>query len=193
MNLPTKLTVSRIVLTFLIMALLFVPGVLAKGLALGLFLLACATDWWDGLLARRLNQITPLGILLDPIADKILVLGLLITFVQLRLVPAWMVVVILIRELVITGVRLYAASRQVVMAASREGKHKAASQMLMLLIILVLLFVRELMAGAAAATFEAWMRGLIFWGMGLTVLLTVASGAAFFWRQRGVLRDAVGR
>ena len=76
MNLPNKLTLVRILLTFLIMGLLFVPGAVAKGLCLGLFLVAAATDWWDGYLARHLHQVSPLGILLDPIADKVLVIGL---------------------------------------------------------------------------------------------------------------------
>lgn len=193
MNLPNKLTFFRIVLTFLIMALLFVPGALAKGLSLSLFLLACATDWWDGRLARRLNQITPLGTLLDPIADKILVLGVLLAFVQLELIRAWMVLVIFIRELLITGVRLYAASQHTVIPAAREGKHKTLSQMLTVIMVLGLLLVRDFLAGKTRASFEAWMPLVILWCMWITVCLTVISGASFFWRNRSVLLDAVGR
>lgn len=191
MNLPTKLTVLRIVLTFLIMGLLFIPGVLAKGLCLGLFLLACATDWWDGQLARRLNQVTPLGILLDPIADKILVIGLLLSFVQLELVRAWMVLVIVIREFLITGVRLYAAGRHLVIPAAREGKHKTVSQMVTVLIILSVLFVRHLFSNASG--FELWMLRVILWSMWVTVGLTVISGASFFWRNRSMLLNAATR
>ncbi|MBI3311980.1 MAG: CDP-diacylglycerol--glycerol-3-phosphate 3-phosphatidyltransferase, partial [Candidatus Omnitrophica bacterium] len=128
-NLPNKLTLLRIFLTFLIMGLLFVPGVWAKSLCLALFLLASMSDWLDGYLARRFSQVSPLGVLLDPIADKVLVIGILLAFVQLRLVPAWMVLAILMRELVITGVRLYALNRHVVIPAAREGKHKTVSQM----------------------------------------------------------------
>ena len=184
MALPTKLTVLRILLTFVIMVLLFVPGALAKGLAFALFVLACATDWWDGYLARRWNQITPLGVLLDPIADKVLVIGLLMSFVQLRLVPAWMVLVIFIRELVITGVRLYAARRQIVIPAATEGKHKTVSQMLTITVILGLLVVRELVAERAAVVWLVWMPRLILLAMWVTVALTVISGASFFWRNR---------
>jgi len=188
MNLPTKLTVLRIVLTFLIMGLLFVPGALAKSLSLALFCLASATDWWDGYLARRLHQITPLGILLDPIADKILVIGLLLTFVQLELVRAWMVLVIVIREFLITGVRLYAASRHVVIPAAREGKHKTVSQMVTIFIILSLLLVRDLLSDASG--FEPWMHQVILWCLWVTVMFTVISGASFFWRNRLILFNA---
>jgi len=188
MNLPTKLTVLRIVLTFIIMGLLFMPGALSKALCLGLFLFACATDWWDGYLARRLNQITPLGILLDPIADKILVIGLLLSFVQLELVRAWMVLVIVIREFLITGVRLYAASRDVVIPAAQEGKHKTVSQMVTILTILSLLLVRDLLGNVSG--FELWMPRVILWCMWVTVVLTVISGASFFWRNRLILFNA---
>ena len=190
MNLPTKLTLFRILLTFLIMALLFVPGPIAKAACLALFLLAAATDWWDGYLARRRNQITPLGILLDPIADKVLVIGALLAFVQLRLVRAWMVLIILIRELLITGVRLYAVSRRTVIPASLEGKHKAASQMLAVLIILTLLLIRECVSGPAADRFEPLMPPIILWSMWVAVVLTVISGVSFFWRNRSLFTYA---
>lgn len=189
MNLPTKLTVLRLILTFAIMAELFVPGAAAKTVCLALFALASVTDWWDGYLARKWNQRTPLGALLDPIADKVLVIGLMLSFVQLGLIRAWMVLVIAIREFVITGVRLYAASRHIVIPAAREGKHKTASQMFTISLILALLLARELVAGQAAITLAAWMEPVILACMWVTVLLTVISGASFFWRNRSVLRD----
>ena len=193
MNLPNKLTILRVVLTFLIMGLLFVPGVLAKGLCVLLFGLASLTDWLDGYVARRLERTTPLGILLDPIADKVLVIGLLLAFLQLGLVRAWMVLVIVIRELLITGVRLYAAGRHVVIPAAKEGKHKTVSQMITIFITLLLLLVRELLAPPRIATFDAWMPRVILACMWVTVILTVISGASFFWRNRSVLADAASR
>ena len=168
------------------MALLFVSGPLAKAVCLALFLLAAATDWCDGYLARRRNQITPLGILLDPIADKILVIGILLVFVQLRLVPAWMVLVILIRELLITSVRLSAASRHTVIPAAAEGKQKAVSQMLAIFIILTLLLIRECVSGPAVAQFEPMIPHIILWSMWVAVVLTVISGVSFFWRNRSL-------
>ena len=111
MNLPTKLSVSRILLTFGLLAALLTPGLAAKLIALAVFIVASLTDWLDGMLARRRGELTPLGALLDPIADKVLVLGAFLAFVQLRLVPAWMVLVIMLRELVITRIRLIAANK----------------------------------------------------------------------------------
>ncbi len=190
MNLPTRLTLVRILLTFAVMALVFMPGVSAKAAALLLFLLASLTDWLDGYLARRWNQRSALGALLDPIADKVLILGTLLAFVQLRMVPAWMVLIIIVRELLITGVRLFAASRRIILAAAMEGKHKTVSQVIAVVAVLVLLLVRELgTAGETIATLEGIVLGCLW----LTVILTVVSGSSFFWRHRAVLLDAVHR
>ncbi len=192
MSLPTALTISRIFVTFLIMALLFVPGLGAKAWCLALFILASLTDWLDGYLARRWRQMTPLGALLDPIADKVLVLGLFISFVQLRLAPAWMVMVVIARELLITGVRLYAASRRVVISAAPEGKHKTVSQMAAIIVILAALIVRETPA-ASSAWLAEWLPRLILGCLWVAVILTVISGGSFFWRHREVLRHGSAR
>lgn len=190
MTLPTKLTILRIALTFLVMGLVFVSGVAAKLIALIAFLVASATDWLDGYLARRWHQTSPLGALLDPIADKILVLGVFLAFVQLRIVPAWMVLIILLRELVITGVRMVAASRGVVLAAAKEGKHKTVSQMVTIVVILAVLMMREWSPGRPLhPSVTAAMMGCLW----ITIGLTVFSGATFFWRHRDVLKDAVIR
>ena len=193
MTLPTKLTCLRIVLTFIIMGLLFVPGPQAKAAALGLFLFAAATDWLDGELARRWGQISPLGALLDPIADKMLVLGLFLAFVQLRLLPAWMVLVIALREFLITGVRLFAASRQVILSSAKEGKHKTVSQMVTIFVVLAVMLAKEWVLPGLSP----WIVRLLDWTvrgcLWVTLVLTVTSGATFFWRHRTVLRDAVNR
>lgn len=194
MTVPTQLTCLRIGLTFLIMLLLFTPGPLAKAAALGGFALAGLTDWLDGHLARRWNQHSNLGALLDPIADKVLVLGMFLAFVQLRLIPAWMVLVIALREFVITGVRLLAASRQVVLSAAQEGKHKTVSQMVTILLILLVLLLKSLWGEAAQpAWVETALQGAVLGCLWVTMVLTVVSGASFFWRHWSVLRDAVSR
>ncbi|MBI4597214.1 MAG: CDP-diacylglycerol--glycerol-3-phosphate 3-phosphatidyltransferase [Candidatus Omnitrophica bacterium] len=186
MTLPTKLTLARILLTFLIMALIFAPGVAAKSVALACFLLASLTDWLDGWLARRRRQTSPLGALLDPIADKILVLGLLLSFVQLGLVQAWMVLLIALREFVITGLRLVAANRQIVLPAEKAGKHKTVSQMVAIGIVLLALILQERSAA------QVWRRELIHASMWVALILTVISGASFCWRHRAVLRETIG-
>ena len=192
MTLPTKLTLSRFLLAFLTMWLLFVPGWLAKAGALLAFLLAASTDWLDGYIARRWRQTSALGALLDPIADKVLVLGVFLAFVQLRLAPAWMVLIILLRELLITGVRLFAASRNIVLAAAKEGKHKTVSQMVTIVVILAALTLREWYgAGALPAGLQDVLTVSVTGCLWVTVVLTVVSGTSFFWRHRAILREAI--
>ena len=186
MTLPTKLTILRIILTFAIMGALLLPGAGGRGLALGLFLVACLTDWLDGFLARRYHQISPLGILLDPLADKILVIGLLLAFVQMRLVRPWMVLVIAMREFLVTGARMYAAGRQKVIPAAEAGKQKTVSQMLTVGLILALLVLQQLMPDEDLKGFVQAMDVVILWSMLVTVALTVFSGASFFWRNRSL-------
>ncbi len=193
MTLPTKLTLLRIGLTFVVMGLLFVPGVWAKVAALGCFLVASATDWLDGYLARRWHQMTPLGALLDPIADKVLVIGMFLVFVQLRLIPAWMVLVIVLREFIITGVRFFAASRAIILSAAKEGKHKTVSQMTTIIVILAMLVLREVFRGQMPSWMHGAMTGVISGCLWVTMTLTVISGASFFWRYRALLKEAMGR
>src|SRR5579863_5788001 len=137
MNLPNKLTLSRFVLTVVFLAAVFSNVRLHETAALVLFSLASLTDYFDGKIARRDKLITNFGILMDPLADKILVCSAFIAFVGLRWMPAWMVVVIVARELAITGLRLLAASKNLVLAAEGYGKHKTISQIVAIIAVLV--------------------------------------------------------
>src|SRR3954468_6419211 len=107
-------------------------------IALTLFVLAGISDFLDGQIARRRNLITNFGILMDPLADKIMVCSAFIAFVGVTWLPAWMAVVVVARELAITGLRLLAASKNVVLAAEGYGKHKTISQIVAIIAILVL-------------------------------------------------------
>ena len=189
MNLPNKLTLSRIALTFIFMAFLYTPGVLAKTLALCVFLLASLTDALDGYLAKKNNQITDFGRLMDPIADKILVLAAFLAFVEMKLVPAWMVLVIVLREVTITGLRITALGKHKVIASDDGGKHKMFSQVLSILAILFFIILRE----AGIKIFKFWTpetenvyRGAIFFLMSMTVVLTIISGASYLLKNREV-------
>jgi len=194
MTTPTKLSFLRIALAFLVFGLLMAPGISAKAAALVCFLIASLTDWLDGWLARRWNQVSSLGALLDPIADKVLVLGTFLAFVQLRLIPAWMVLIIMVRELLITGVRLFAASRQVVLSAVREGKNKTVSQMVTIAVVLVVILIRERsQAAGLSSEMDHHLTEIVLGCMWATVLLTIISGVSFFWRHRVVLWETVSR
>src|SRR5882672_5041815 len=130
MNLPNKLTVSRFVLTVAFLAVMYSRMPYHETIALVLFSLASISDFLDGEIARRQKLITNFGILMDPLADKIMVCSAFIAFVGLDWLPAWMAVMVVARELAITGVRLLAASKNVVLAAEGYGKHKTVSQII---------------------------------------------------------------
>jgi len=192
MNFANKLTISRIFMTFIFMGLLFCTGIVPKIAALAVFLLACMTDWYDGYLARRHNMITDFGKFMDPVADKVLVLAAFFAFIQLDLVPAWMVVIIVMREFIVTGLRLLALSKKVVLAAQEGGKNKTVSQMVAIFTILIFLVLKEV--GIKMQVFwnikiESYFQQTIYILMLITTILTVISGLAFLRRNKNLFID----
>lgn len=137
LNLADKITLSRLALTPVIVVLLYFPGKLVCLLALLLFILASLTDLIDGMVARRLGLVSNFGKFLDPLADKVLVCSLLIMMVQLQWAPAWVVILIVIRELLVTGLRAVASDQGIVIAADKVGKWKAATQMVSICFLLL--------------------------------------------------------
>jgi CDP-diacylglycerol--glycerol-3-phosphate 3-phosphatidyltransferase len=136
--------------------------------ATAVFCLAMATDWFDGRLARRHGRTSSLGSLLDPIADKVLVLGALVMLVGLGVAPAWMVALIVVREVLITGLRQAAIERGVVLAARDLGKLKTWAQAL-----------AAALGGFAAA--GAWSNRIAWWALLVAVVLTWVSGLDYAW------------
>ena len=143
MNLPNKITITRIVLAFIFMIFLFVEGVMAKTMALVIFLAAALSDYLDGFIAKKYDIISDFGKIMDPVADKILTLAAFLAFVEMKLIPAWMVVIIILREFIITGIRLMALRQNDVLPAGVGGKQKTISQMLSIVIILVFIIIKE--------------------------------------------------
>jgi len=191
MNLPNKLTLSRIALTIIFLFLLFAHGVTYKILAFFVFAVAAFTDFLDGHIAKKSGLISDFGKFMDPIADKILVLAAFLAFVEMGLIPAWMVMIIIFREFVITGLRLMALRKNNVIEATLAGKHKTASQMLAIFIILIFIILREI-----GYSFEFWtpksqryFEIAIFYLMFITVLLTIISGASFLIRNKDILYE----
>ena len=183
MNLPNRLTISRFALTLCFLAALFLPVRFNETLALLFFSIASLTDYFDGKIARRDNLITNFGILMDPLADKILICSAFIAFVGRGWMPAWMVVVIVARELAITGLRLLAASRQAVLAAERYGKDKTISQIVA--IISVLFWASYPQWGSwSHAVFDWWVPRFTSLAKWVAVFLTFLSGALYLWRNR---------
>ncbi len=190
MNLPNKLTISRIILTFVFMVFLFSKGIIFSYLAFFSFIAACVTDFYDGRIARRTHSETDFGRLMDPIADKILILAAFMGFVELRLVPAWMVVLIMTRELMITGLRIFASSKGVIISASEGGKHKTISQMLAIFTILGFIVAKQTLIEYYSfwnARLELYFNMTIFFLMMITVILTLISGFAYLYKNRKLL------
>ena len=191
MNLPNKLTLGRLVLTAFFVAFLSTDTHWGDVIALALFIIASVTDWLDGYLARKLNQMTNFGKLMDPLADKVLVASALICLITTKEyhvgIPAWAVIIIITREFLITGLRQLAAGQGVILPADHLGKHKTAWQLITILFFLILL--------AAGDCFGDETRWLLFlgqrvgpWLIGITVVLTIYSGLAYLWKNRSLLK-----
>jgi CDP-diacylglycerol---glycerol-3-phosphate 3-phosphatidyltransferase len=137
LNVPNSLTILRIILVPLLVAVLLTRFSGSEFWGLGIFLLAALTDLADGIIARRTKAVTIAGTLLDPIADKLLVSAAFISLVELGLAPAWMVVVIVGREFAVSGLRLVAHEQGVVIAASAWGKLKTFTQIVAVAFLIV--------------------------------------------------------
>lgn len=138
MNLPNKLTLLRVLMIpfFVFFMLTTYAGTASCWIALALFVIASLTDLLDGYLARKYNLVTTFGKFMDPLADKLLVCAALICLVEMGSLPAWMVIVIISREFIISGFRLVAADKGLVIAASYWGKFKTTFQMVMICLLI---------------------------------------------------------
>ncbi len=171
MNLPIGLTLTRIVAVPLLIVFLISSSRVHAVIAAGIFILAALTDWADGMLARRRNQVTTLGTLLDPIADKLLVAAALVSLLQIDKVAAWVVVVIIGRELAVTGLRAVAAHVGVIVPASRLAKWKTVSQY----VAITMLIIEK---GVGSPAFHVAATAVLWIALGLTVF----SAADYFYR-----------
>ena len=194
MNLPNKLTISRFILTVAFLVVMFFPRAVSfrETIALALFVAGGITDFLDGQIARRNKLITNFGILMDPLADKIMVCSAFIAFVGLNWIPAWMVVLIVARELAITGLRLLAASKNIVLAAEGYGKHKTISQIVAIISILVVASYEQWGPIGQAifgwrlfgqSPWSIWFTAAAKW---LAVALTFVSGWLYLWKNRAL-------
>jgi CDP-diacylglycerol--glycerol-3-phosphate 3-phosphatidyltransferase len=191
MNLPNRLTISRFIFTVAFLAVMFSQVRFHQTIALALFVAGGVSDFLDGYIARRDKLITNFGILMDPLADKIMVCSAFIAFVGLNLMPAWMVVIIVARELAITGLRLLAVSKQVVLAAEGYGKHKTISQIVAIIGILVGMSYKQWGApGNAIFGFEMfgapWLNWFTRFSIWVAVGLTFLSGWLYLWKNRAL-------
>ena len=186
MNLPIALTLFRIVVVPLIIVFVISSDRVRVLIAAVIFVAASLTDWLDGRLARRRNQVTQFGTLLDPVADKLLVAAALVALVQVDMIGAWVAMVIIGRELAVTGLRGVALSMGVVVPASSFGKLKTVSQY-----VAVTILILERGVPREYVPFHLVSVGVLWVAVGLTVV----SGADYFYRfllkagPRAIIKD----
>lgn len=182
MNLPNKLTMLRILLIPVFMVFVELDSLPGHMLwAFAVFVAASLTDMIDGKIARKYNLITDFGKFMDPLADKILVTAALVYFIPLGLAPAWVVILILAREFLVTSLRLIAAGKCIVIAADRWGKYKTATTMVW---IAYALLMQHFWIGVPAA----WALHVAL--MVLSLGLTLLSGANYLWKNRALIAQA---
>ncbi len=174
MNLPNKLTLVRMIaVPFFIAAYLLE----LYPLALGIFVAASITDYFDGKIARERNLVTNFGKIMDPLADKILVYSALCLFIESEIIAAWMMILILAREFIVAGMRTVAASEGTVLAAGMSGKIKTVLQMIAVIVFLLALCLSDQQEMVMSAG------NIIFY---LSLVMTVYSGAEYVWKNRSV-------
>ncbi len=192
MTIPNMLTLLRIILIIPLIVVsqmsslytdeqLIADVFLGNWIMLGIFVVASLTDFLDGYLARKWNQVTSFGKFADPLADKLLVFASLLYFITTGLVADWVVMIILAREFIVTGVRLVAASEGKVIAASNLGKYKTASTMLAIIFLYInpLVFIESI---------EMSVGDIL---MIIAVALTIISGIDYFWKNKDIVLESV--
>ena len=193
MNLPNKLTMLRIILTPVFMAVLYwgFPG--ADYAALAIFIIASLTDLLDGKIARQYNLVTDFGKFADPLADKILVVAAMLWFVECGRMPAWMVMIVITREFAVSGLRMIASDNGRVIAAGWSGKVKTASTMVCIVVMLLLgpsLAAYQSGGGLTAVPWDryiSWADTVCVWVITLT---TLYSGVEYFVKNKDVIQSA---
>ena len=178
MNLPNKLTLFRVVLIPFFVFFLLAPYFEGYGnyIAVAIFIVASITDFLDGKIARKYNLVTNFGKFMDPLADKLLVCSALICLIQLELIPAWVVIIIIAREFIISGFRRVASDNGVVIAASYWGKFKTAFQMLTVIVLIL---------NIPNKVFTILGTALIY----VSLALTVISLIDYIAKNKDVLKD----
>lgn len=184
MNLPNRLTVLRLFLALLYLGFMSVDAVLSHAVALVIFIAAAITDFLDGNIARKYNLITSFGKLMDPLADKVLMLAAFVMMMQLPSisVPGWAVVLILAREFLVTGLRTIAAAEGAVLEAIGSGKAKTVAQIVFVIVFSVLAIgvdIARLNETPGVDGFVFWLQWVSFAAFLAITALTVQSGIAF--------------
>lgn len=192
MNLPNSITLSRIPLMFVVVWLMHQSWTGAATLAFWLFIIAAIGDWLDGYIARKRKLISTFGKFMDALTDKIFVVGIMIAFVGQNIVPIYLVLIVLCREFLISGMRMMAAAKGVVVAAERGGKAKTLTQLIAVGFLLFVPMLQGDVAGWLKIDFSPYSQVIHHVGLWLFILgvyFTVRSGWDYLVKYRGVVFD----
>lgn len=186
MTLANKLTIGRLAMALAAFVCLWIRQPWSYAAALGLFVVATITDWVDGYIARATKSVSPFGKVADPLADKVLVIGALVALVREPLVdiPLWAVFLIIVRELLIGGIRGLSAVQGVIIPADRGGKWKMAIQSVVVILILLLLTAKVSLGWPV----PAWMMETAAPLVILSALVAILSGLQYGWKARDLLK-----
>lgn len=206
MNLPNRLTLFRIITIPIFLTVLYAPqlfdvtSAMVRGwifvAALVLTIIVTVTDWLDGHLARKHGLVTNFGKLADPLADKVFVAAAFIALADLRMFPAWAAILVISREFLVTGIRQVAQEQGRIMAADRLAKHKTGWQLAVVIVCIVVMAAREFMVAAqiwpvpVATEYYGQLitRAMVWFTLGVALLLTVASALQYLVRNRDLFR-----
>ncbi|MDI6641978.1 MAG: CDP-diacylglycerol--glycerol-3-phosphate 3-phosphatidyltransferase [Elusimicrobiota bacterium] len=195
-NLATKLTLARILLIPFFMIFMFVDNLYTRIFALVIFVIAGLADLYDGIVARHFNVVTKFGTFLDPLADKLLISAAFISFVELKElnVPAWMVIVVIAREFLITGLRLVASTHGRIIPADVIGKVKTLSQFIGIIVMLCILILNSVIKKfhiLLLPILHLFLSRIPYFIMIYITFLTVYSGVLYVYRHRDILQMAI--
>ncbi len=196
MGFANLLTLSRIFLVPIFIWFIIQDKMITYWAAFLIFIIAALTDYYDGWIARRFREISNFGKILDPVADKILVISALVIFVMYDVIPPWMVIIIVSREFLITSIRFFALTQNQVLAAERSGKHKTISQMTAIISTLLVLAISSttehypalalwFASGSIFATpLNEFVKYGPYWLMFIATVFSITSGVDFVWKNK---------
>ncbi|MDR3048321.1 MAG: CDP-diacylglycerol--glycerol-3-phosphate 3-phosphatidyltransferase [Elusimicrobiota bacterium] len=205
MNFANKLTLSRVLLVPVFIVLAEMSGFWLSICALLVFSAAAITDFFDGRYARKHNLVTSFGIFLDPLADKLLISSAFICLLDIEYlqIPAWMIIIIISREFIITGFRTIAMSKNVIIPADKSGKFKTMFQIMSIIAVFLIIIIKEgflkfynvnfdmlaLFDSGAYKTLALLLDNIPYWTVLIAAILTIYSGANYIWKYRDLLKD----
>lgn len=192
MTIPNQLTITRVILTPIFAVFFLIDNITLNKISLIVFLIAALTDWYDGWLARKFNYISDLGKFLDPLADKILTSTAFFCFVGIGILNFWMVLIIVIRDMIVTLLRIYGQYKNRTFATSYLAKVKTSLQMIFLYYLLVVYIgIEKELFPFINKTYSTILlnRDLIFYTMSFITFITVYTGIEYFYSNRFVIKE----